>query len=99
MPQHPGFEPFMWIWVIQAEVNQVQSGKITATFLKVNFFVTEQGYLDWKDFLTHQTATQAFIYNIRTDYGRQKWYNDKVWIQATLNNSFINGNFSPSIVP
>jgi len=89
----------MFIWVLQIEVNQVQNGKIVATFLKVNIFVTEQGYLDFKNFLQHQTAQQAFIFVMRTDYGRQKWWNDKVWIQAQMNNSFINGNFSPNLLP
>jgi hypothetical protein len=99
MPQHPGFEPFMFVWVIQAEVNQVLNGKITATFLKVNLFTTEQGYSDWKAWLRTQTAQQAFIYNIRTDYGLQKWYNDRVWIQQQMSDMFINGNWIPNLLP
>ncbi len=89
----------MFVWVIQAEVNQVINNKIAATFLKVNLFVTEQGYLDWKAWTTHQTAQQAYIYNIRADYGRQKWYNDKVWIQTQMNDMFVNGNFVPNLQP
>jgi hypothetical protein len=89
----------MWVWVLQLYVNQVGGGKITATYRRCNIFVTEAGYNDFKSWLTTQTANQAFIYQIAADYGRQKWYNDKVWFQLQMNDMFINGNFIPNLQP
>lgn len=101
MPQHPGFEPFMFIWVIQVEISEKVPFTTSTRFLylKVIYFTTEQGYLDWKNWLPTQTTTQARYFSIRSDYGKQKWYNDKVWIQAQLSNQFTNGNWSPNLLP
>ena len=99
MPAHKGVEPWTRIWVIQASVSFKPFGSqnYSCTQNMVAIFVTNQGYLDYKNFLAHQTSTQARIWRLVADYGEQKWFNDKIWMQTQFNDMLINGNFVPNL--
>jgi hypothetical protein len=107
MPQHKGVEPFMYIWIVQVAVsykplcfdNSTCSKSFACTDSRVVFFGEQRSHDDFLEFLNHQTAQQSRIIRLVHDYGRQRWFNDKLWILFTLQNVYINGNFDPSFKP
>lgn len=101
MPQHKGVEPFMFIWVIQVTVSYkpVGSPNYGCTDSRVVFFGDLQSHDDFITFVNGQTSGASRIIRIVHDYGKQKWFNDKLWILGTLSNVYINGNFNPAFKP
>ena len=107
MPQAKGHEPFMFIWVIQVSVSYkpacFDNSSCSKSYACIDrscvFFGDQQSHDDYLTFVKGQTFTASRIIAVVHDYGRQKWFNDKLWILGTLSNLFVNGNFSPSFLP
>jgi hypothetical protein len=101
MPQHKGVEPFMFIWVIQVTVTYKGTGSqhYDCVDSRVVFFGDQQTHDDFLTFVNGQKSGGTRIIRVVHDYQRQKWFNDKLWILATLQNVYINGNFNPAILP
>jgi len=107
MPQHKGVEPFTFIWVIQVSVsykpacfdNSTCSKSYACTDRKCVFFGDQAGHDDFLTFINGQTSGASRIIRLVQDYGRQKWFNDKLWIIGTLQNLYVNGNFNPNFFP
>jgi len=102
MPQPKGFEPRTFIWVLQVRKSNFTSGVFNYDQLAVYIFVTEGGYTDFKAWLPTQkpgTKFSGFVLGIAADYGRQNWFNDKVWMQQQFSDFAINGNFIPNLQP
>jgi hypothetical protein len=101
MPQRKGFEPFFYIWVVTVvrTYRPPFSQNFGCADSRVAFFTIEQSYLDFKKFVSSQGANQSAYISIVHDYGRQKWWNDKYWIDLQLHDVYINGNFVPNASP
>jgi hypothetical protein len=95
MPQHKGTEPWTDMWIMQVRVQLAQTSNL---FLSCRYFASEAGYLTYKDWLKAQPLKAPYIYLV-SDYGKQKWFNDKLWINFQLNDLVINGNFQPNFSP
>jgi hypothetical protein len=97
MPQPPGFEPYSEIWVVQVRWRYNLGGFYTPSttwLLGCRYFVSESGYNSYKSWLINRTDI-----SLVQDYGKQKWYNTKLWVNTQLMDQAINGNFSPNLLP
>ena len=107
MPQHKGVEPFMFIWVIQVTVSykptcfdgSLCSKSYACTDSRVVFFGDQGSHDDYLTFINGQVSGASRIIRLVHDYGKVRWFNDKLWILFTLQNVFINGNFDPNFRP
>ena len=97
----------MFIWVVQVVVSykpscfdgSVCSKSFACSDSRVVFFGDQQGHDDFLAFINGQTSGGSRIIRLVHDYGKQKWFNDKLWILFTLQNVYVNGNFSPTFRP
>lgn len=100
MPNARGYEPFSYIWVLQVNVGLTIPSFFfdcttkTGTWRenRCRYFMDQIGY----DFYKAHIPSGIRIVQ---DYGRQKWFNDKFWIQQQLMDEVINGNFIPNLQP
>jgi hypothetical protein len=101
MPRPKGFEPYTNLWVVQVR-NQYPTPtsvfSCQTMFLSCRYFFSLDQYLAWKQWQASQPLKLPYTYVV-SDYGRQHWYNDKLWIQTQLQNLVINGNFQPDLQP
>jgi hypothetical protein len=102
MPQHTGVEPWMRIWVVQVSRQSKPSGGTNFTCFdnRVAIFTDKPGHDAFIQFLNGpQSPTASAIIRLVHDYGEQRWFNDKAWIQAQLNDIYLNGNWIPDLQP
>ncbi len=101
MPRPKGFEPYTNLWVVQVTLQFAAPTTIfqcQTRFNSCRYFFSEAEYLAWKNWQIGQPSQVPYLYLTR-DYGEQRWFNDKLWIQTQLQDLVINGNFVPNLEP